>query len=280
MACPLDSFSCSSDTCLSWEYVCDGIRQCPNGEDEIICGTCIKNQITCLDGSRMSCELSCTLLGFIPCSKYRNRITCKLQYPNLIGSPYKKRISEDSGNIFLNSNLYLILGSIATVLLIAVILVFLANCIRQKSNNLIHNKKFVRMTRKKTSPVKNVFKEVSRLPKPYPQTQISVKQSSLLNEQNTNEYYDTHNYHEIGNIINNSITDSNRKLDNLILESINKNDNTGHCSQDDYYQIEMIPPSYANSHVFKSVSDNETERINLNNSSVKTNFFKSRLLFL
>ena len=124
---------------------------------------------------------------------------------------------------------------------------------------------------------------MSRLPKPYPQTQINMKQSNLSNnkfDQNANEYYDLHNYHEIGNIINNDIGDSNRKLDNLIIETIDKNDKLGRCLQDDYYQIEMIPPPYANSHLFESVTGNETERISLNNSSVKTNFLKSRLLFL
>ena len=38
MNCPIDTFQCKSGDCISWDYVCDGIIQCQNGEDESICG--------------------------------------------------------------------------------------------------------------------------------------------------------------------------------------------------------------------------------------------------
>lgn len=37
MHCPDDSFACNK-ACIPWEYVCDGTNQCPDGEDELICG--------------------------------------------------------------------------------------------------------------------------------------------------------------------------------------------------------------------------------------------------
>lgn len=46
----------------------------------------------------MSCELSCTILGFIPCNKYRNRITCKRDYSDLIGKLYNDKNSRYKQN--------------------------------------------------------------------------------------------------------------------------------------------------------------------------------------
>lgn len=88
--CPEDSYQCKdTNYCLAWDYICDGIDHCPLGDDETLCDKCIKNEYKCLDGSQMSCELSCTILGFIPCTKYRNRVTCNKYYPNALGAYFK-----------------------------------------------------------------------------------------------------------------------------------------------------------------------------------------------
>ncbi len=78
-------------------------------------GKCLKNTFKCLDGSEVSCELSCTILGFIPCSKYRNRISCLRDYPDALGSYYKNsyKLAQStikSTNYFSNSYIFYILG--------------------------------------------------------------------------------------------------------------------------------------------------------------------------
>ena len=36
--CPSDFFKCPDDFCIEKQFVCDGVPQCENGEDEQQCG--------------------------------------------------------------------------------------------------------------------------------------------------------------------------------------------------------------------------------------------------
>ena len=49
----MDQFECSDDTCLSIDQVCDGVADCPEGEDEhyLVCPPCDDGDVRLVGGS-------------------------------------------------------------------------------------------------------------------------------------------------------------------------------------------------------------------------------------
>lgn len=47
-ACKPEEFSCSDDTCISQSLLCNGVKECENGNDELMCNSKKTQLITLL----------------------------------------------------------------------------------------------------------------------------------------------------------------------------------------------------------------------------------------
>jgi hypothetical protein len=166
----------------------------------------------------MSCELSCSVLGFIPCSKYRNRRTCTIFYPNAIGSyknglVYKQNLftslfyDSSSRMIYISGKgllcwssklclTYLLLffqsitGAISTLILLLIIVFVVVVCMRKR--NLI-----CRLSRSGTRSSEPRKQQPNALLNHSSVTHNMPKNSYEKNEE---PYYEEHKYQEISDI--------------------------------------------------------------------------------
>jgi hypothetical protein len=72
--CPKGQFKCNNGTCIMKEWLCDGDVDCPLGEDEENCGTCLPSQFQCDNFECVAQEQMCN--GVSDCSDGSDEFSC------------------------------------------------------------------------------------------------------------------------------------------------------------------------------------------------------------
>ncbi|KAJ8922708.1 hypothetical protein NQ315_007743 [Exocentrus adspersus] len=87
--CETNQFQCLSGHCILSSYVCDGMRDCPGGDDESHCDgykNCTSSQFRCrVDGSCV--ELSTVCDGVFDCPDETDELVCRYNVPNVPATP-------------------------------------------------------------------------------------------------------------------------------------------------------------------------------------------------
>ncbi|XP_047984478.1 uncharacterized protein LOC125225035 [Leguminivora glycinivorella] len=106
--------ACADGTCIPRDWICDGAHDCPAGEDENICGTCMPHEFRCESGTCIHSRWKCDGYADCPDGDDESEAMCggvredlgeepagsapapAVHRPNRVPAPHKARSGDDS----------------------------------------------------------------------------------------------------------------------------------------------------------------------------------------